>query len=77
MMPINPLCLSFSYLFAVKFYDFRDGRLQRITEVIYQIISSMDENAVLFINYFTLVAYLLQKKAILPALGTINEVYFG
>uniref|UniRef100_A0A0R3RHS6 Vps8 domain-containing protein n=1 Tax=Elaeophora elaphi TaxID=1147741 RepID=A0A0R3RHS6_9BILA len=55
-------------------FNSKDGRLQKITEVIYQIISSMDRSAVLFINYFTLVAYLLQKKAILPALGTINEL---
>ncbi|KAK6101737.1 Golgi CORVET complex core vacuolar protein 8 family protein [Brugia pahangi] len=44
------------------------------SEVVYQIIKSMDRSAVLFINYFTLVAYLLQKKAIFPALGTINEL---
>ncbi|VBB29510.1 unnamed protein product [Acanthocheilonema viteae] len=55
-------------------FNSKDGRLQRITEVIYQIISSMDRSAVLFVNYFTLVAYLLQKKVILPALGTINEL---
>ncbi|KAK6101739.1 Golgi CORVET complex core vacuolar protein 8 family protein [Brugia pahangi] len=55
-------------------FNSEDGRLQRITEVVYQIIKSMDRSAVLFINYFTLVAYLLQKKAIFPALGTINEL---
>nr|CDQ00097.1 Bm2704, isoform b [Brugia malayi] len=55
-------------------FNSEDGRLQRITEVVYQIIKSMDQSAVLFINYFTLVAYLLQKKAIFPALGTINEL---
>uniref|UniRef100_A0A1I8EGR8 Vacuolar protein sorting-associated protein 8 central domain-containing protein n=1 Tax=Wuchereria bancrofti TaxID=6293 RepID=A0A1I8EGR8_WUCBA len=54
-------------------FNSEDGRLQRITEVVYQIIKSMDRSAVLFINYFTLVAYLLQKKAIFPALDTINE----
>ncbi|CAG9535287.1 unnamed protein product [Cercopithifilaria johnstoni] len=55
-------------------FNSKDGRLQRITEIIYQIISSMDRSAVLFINYFTLVAHLLQKKAILPVLDTINEL---
>uniref|UniRef100_A0AAF5PPP8 Vacuolar protein sorting-associated protein 8 central domain-containing protein n=1 Tax=Wuchereria bancrofti TaxID=6293 RepID=A0AAF5PPP8_WUCBA len=55
-------------------FNSEDGRLQRITEVVYQIIKSMDRSAVLFINYFTLVAYLLQKKAIFPALDTINEL---
>ncbi|EJD76304.1 hypothetical protein LOAG_16732 [Loa loa] len=55
-------------------FNSEDGRLQRITEVIYQIINSMDRSAVLFINYFTLVAHLLQKKVILPALDTISEL---
>lgn len=48
--------------------------MQKITEVVYQIINSMEPNAVLYINYFTLFAYLLQKKAIIPALGTVSEV---
>ncbi|VDN02696.1 unnamed protein product [Thelazia callipaeda] len=51
-----------------------EGRLQRIVEVIYKIIDSMDRNAVLFVNYFTLVAYLLQKKTIIPSLEIINEL---
>uniref|UniRef100_A0A8R1Y1Z1 Vps8 domain-containing protein n=1 Tax=Onchocerca volvulus TaxID=6282 RepID=A0A8R1Y1Z1_ONCVO len=57
-----------------EIFNSEDGRLQKITEVIYQIISSVDRSAVLFINYFTLIAHLLQKKAILPALSTINEL---
>lgn len=48
--------------------------MQKITEVIYQIINSMEPSAVLYINYFTFFAYLLQKKAILPVLGTISEL---
>uniref|UniRef100_A0A915PZI9 Vacuolar protein sorting-associated protein 8 central domain-containing protein n=1 Tax=Setaria digitata TaxID=48799 RepID=A0A915PZI9_9BILA len=55
-------------------FNSKDGRLQKVMEVLYQIISSMDQNAVLFINYFTLVAYLLQKKAIMPSLSTVNEL---